>query len=126
MNEVKNLNASKTIDMVQEFDSIANSIEEIEQNLSTTIKYKKSEDWEIIRGSFIHIAFLTNSTQWSVSSGGGLSKYAHLSDGCIDLVLVDQVTRKELYRFIKRHANCKNQVNFFSKKNFYFHVKFKN
>lgn len=112
MNEVKNLNASKTIDMVQEFDSIANSIEEIEQNLSSTINYRKCdyEDWEIIRGSFIHIAFLTNSTQWNISSGGGLSKYAHLSDGCIDLVLIDQVSRKDLYRFIKRHANCKNQV----------------
>lgn len=119
MNEVKNLNAIKTVDMVQEFDPIANSIEEIQQNLSDTFSYKKSDNkhWEIIRGSFIHIAFLTNSTQWNISNGGGLSKYAHLSDGCIDLILVDQVNRKDLYRFIKRHANCKNQVSIYQNNN---------
>lgn len=113
MNEIKNINAIRTLDRVEEFDSIANSLDEIHQNLSSTINYKQKnyENWEIISGQFIHVAFLTNSTQWNASPGGGLSKYAHLADGCIDLILVDQISRKELYRFAKRHSNYKNQVN---------------
>ncbi|CAF0744424.1 unnamed protein product [Brachionus calyciflorus] len=113
VNSVKNLNARKTIDRVEQFDSIANSIEEIQHNLSSTNKYHKSdnEEWEVVRGNFIHVAFLTNSSQWNMSPGGGLSKYAHLGDGCIDLILVDQISRKDLYRFVKRHANSKNQLS---------------
>lgn len=108
------MQAKKTFDMVEEFDPIANSIQEIEKNLSSTINYNRNEaysEWEIIRGSFMHVAFLTNSMMWDQAPGGGLSKYAHLADGCIDLVLVDQISRKDFYRFIKRHANRKNQVN---------------
>lgn len=69
-----------------------------------------NEQWEIIQGSFIHVAFLANSHQWELASGGGLSKYAHLADGCIDLILVDPVSRKDFFRFIKRHTNSKNQL----------------
>ena len=70
----------------------------------------EEDEWEVIQGSFIHIAFLANSHYWDLASAGGLSKYAHLADGCMDLVLVDPVPRKEFFRFIRRHTNGKNQV----------------
>ena len=77
-------------------------------------EHNEENEWETIRGSFIHVACLTNATLWDQSSGGGLSKYAHLADGNIDLILVDKVSRKDFYRFIKRHTNVKNQVNFYA------------
>ncbi len=74
---------------------------------------KDSQKWETIRGTFMHVACLSNSAMWDQSSGGGLSKYGHLADGFLDLILVRKVSRKEFYRFIKRHTNSKNQVKYF-------------
>lgn len=80
--------------------------------LSRKSKNKEESDvkWEKIRGSFIHMSCLSNAAQWDQSSGGGLSKYGHLADGCIDIILVEKVSRKHLYRFVKRHTNAKNQL----------------
>ena len=41
----------------------------------------------------------------------GLSKYTHLNDGVIDLVLVKNTERKEFVRLLKRLGNTKNQVS---------------
>lgn len=65
--------------------------------------------WENISGSFISASLLVNSMNLDDTKAGGLSKYAHLADGSIDLVLVNAMTRKDLYRFIKRHSKLKNQ-----------------
>lgn len=105
----------------EKYEKIANSIQEIRKNLTNGKKNKAfestdvedeavSDEWEVIRGAFVHIAFLSNATLWDVASGGGLSKYGHLGDGFIDLILVDQVSRKDFYRFLKRHTNLKDQV----------------
>ena len=83
-----------------------NYFAEIKRNISYKNDYG---EWEVIRGSFTHIAFLTNASLWD-HAPAGLSKYGHLADGCIDLVLVDKISRKDFYRFIKRHTNRKNQV----------------
>lgn len=111
----KNLHNGKTVDEVQEFDPLAVSINEIEDNLGDTYRKdysdENSQDWKTVSGSFIHIALLTNYMLWDQAAGGGLSKYGHLGDGFMDLILVDVVSRKEFYRYIKRHANRKNQVN---------------
>lgn len=40
----------------------------------------------------------------------GLSKFTHLNDGIIDLVLVKETERKEFVRYLRRHGNSKNQV----------------
>ena len=65
-----------------------------------------------MRGSFIYVACLSNSAKWSNIAPGGLSKYAHLGDGYFDIVLVEATNRKDFYRFLKRHANNKNQVTY--------------
>ena len=81
---------------------------EIKRNISFKNDYA---EWEMIRGSFTHIAFLSNANLWE-HAPAGLSKYGHLADGCIDLILVDKVPRKDFFRFIRRHTNKKNQVGF--------------
>ncbi len=93
---------SKTKRYAEGVDSLSDSVQE---------NTKKNGEWEKIRGSFIHIAFLTNSFRCE-QAPLGLSKYGHLADGSIDLVLVNPISRKELYRYLKRHTNKKNQVAF--------------
>jgi hypothetical protein len=73
-----------------------------------------NQEWETIKGSFIYVALLANSMVLDDMGSGGMSKYAHLADGSLDLILIDKLSRKDLYRFIKRHANSKNQVRYFS------------
>lgn len=51
----------------------------------------------------------------------GLSKFTHLSDGNIDLVLVKKCDRKDFIRFLRRHGNSKNQVGKEVKKKKYLH-----
>jgi hypothetical protein len=95
---------AKTKRYADGIDSLADSIQE-------NMKKQENTEWEKIRGSFIHIAFLTNTSRCE-QAPFGLSKYGHLADGSIDLVLVNPISRKELYRFLKRHTNKKNQVYF--------------
>ena len=40
----------------------------------------------------------------------GISKFTHLNDGVMDLVLVKNTERKEFIRLLKRLGNTKNQV----------------
>lgn len=111
----KNHQNGKTIDEVQEFDPLAVSINEIEDNLGYLYRKEQSEeyseDWKTVSGSFMNIELLTNAMLWDITSGG-LSKYGHLADGSMDLILCDHVPRKEFYRFVKRHTKKKNQVGF--------------
>ena len=74
-------------------------------------KSEVSDEWETIRGAYMHVSLLSNATLWDLATGGGLSKYGHLGDGCIDIVLVEPVSRKDFYRFLRRHTNPKNQVS---------------
>jgi hypothetical protein len=107
------IHGSKTVDEVQEFDPLAVSINEIEDNLGYSYRKEISEEysdnWKTVCGSFIHVELLTNAMLWDLTSGG-LSKYGHLADGSMDLILCDHVPRKEFYRFVKRHTKKKNQV----------------
>ncbi len=73
---------------------------------------ENSDDWKTVSGSFIHMSLLSNAMLWDATSGG-LSKYGHLGDGYMDLILVDAVSRKDFYRFLKRHTKKKNQVREF-------------
>jgi hypothetical protein len=68
----------------------------------------------------MHVAVLANSMCLDDTSAGGLSKYAHLADGSLDLILVEQLSRKDFYRFIKRHAKAKNQVRNLNKNQAFF------
>jgi hypothetical protein len=41
----------------------------------------------------------------------GQSKYTHLSDGCLDLVLVRTANRDDFLKYLRRHGTEKNQVS---------------
>ena len=106
----KNYQNGRIVDEVQEFDPLAVSINEIEDNLGNTYRNDEyAKDWKTVNGSFINVELLANAMLWDVTAGG-LSKYGHLGDGFMDLILVDTVPRKDFYRFIKRHTKKKNQV----------------
>jgi hypothetical protein len=47
---------------------------------------------------------------WSFAPQG-LSKFGHLADGLLDLILIEQTTRKDFLRCVKRNGNSKNQVD---------------
>lgn len=68
-----------------------------------------SAQWKLLRQEYLHVGIFTNAGLWSWAPQG-LSKFGHLADGSLDLVLIEQTSRKELLRAIKRHGNSKNQV----------------
>lgn len=62
-----------------------------------------------IKGEFLSLS-LYSTPSFCAMAPLGLSKYTHIADGCMDLVLVHNVERKEFMRFLKRNGNSKNQV----------------
>jgi len=69
------------------------------------------KNWKTIRRNYLQIAVLTNASLWSFAPQG-LSKYGHLADGLLDLVLIESTTRKEFIRYLKRNGNSKDQYEF--------------
>jgi hypothetical protein len=109
LDKVHNLN-------VKSGNRYANEIEDESDNNDDSCGTQIASDtrsWRTISGTFLNIEILVNSMLWDDVCAGGLSKYAHLADGCMDLVLVSPVPRSELKRFLKRHTNRKNQVRIF-------------
>ena len=65
--------------------------------------------WRIVKGKYMNVGLFTIPGRTEMSPQG-LSKYTHLSDGTIDLILVRETEKKEFVRHLKRHSNSKNQV----------------
>ena len=61
------------------------------------------------KGEFLNVSLYSTPSSCDMAPLG-LSKYSHLADGCMDLILVHNTERKEFMRFLKRHGNAKNQV----------------
>jgi hypothetical protein len=61
------------------------------------------------KGEYLNVSFFATPCLDDVAPLG-FSKYTHMADGCIDMVLVDNVNRKEFMKFLQRHGNKKNQV----------------
>ena len=72
----------------------------------------KHEDnpWKSIKGEYLNVSIFTIPGRSEIAPRG-LSKFTHLNDGVIDLVLVKNVERKEFIRLLKRLGNTKNQVS---------------
>jgi hypothetical protein len=70
---------------------------------------KEEKQWRILHHNYLQVAVLTNANLWSFAPQG-LSKFGHLADGLLDLILIEQTTRKDFLRSIKRNGNSKNQV----------------
>ncbi len=70
---------------------------------------EKEKNWKILHSNYLQVAVLTNANLWSFAPQG-LSKFGHLADGLLDLIIIEPVKRKEFLRYIKRNGNSKNQV----------------
>ncbi len=72
-------------------------------------KDDEKSPWRVVKGSFQSVSVLSTPAL-SELAPLGMSKYSHLSDGTLDLVLVRQCEKKDFERYLKRHGNTKNQV----------------
>lgn len=68
-----------------------------------------SKQYQSVNGNFLSISVLAMAGLSDVSPLGH-SKFTHLQDGCIDLITVENVERKEFVRYLRRFSNTKNQV----------------
>ena len=76
---------------------------------SSSKKTDNEKNWKVLHHHYLQVAVLTNASLWSFAPQG-LSKFGHLADGLLDLVLIEPTTRKEFIRYLKRNGNSKNQV----------------
>lgn len=75
--------------------------------------------WKASKGTYYHVGLYSIPGNSEVAPEG-LSKFTHLCDGAMELVLVKECSRKDFIRFLKRHGNHKNQVKFFPTDQFYY------
>lgn len=97
-----------TCDLVQAFDPLEES-----NNSDTLVELVAHEDtpWRSAKGDYMNIGLFTLPGR-SELAPRGYSKYTHLNDGVIDMVLVKETERKEFIRMLKRLGNSKNQFDF--------------
>lgn len=105
----KNVNvADLSTDVVQELDPLNQSFT---SNTSSVIDLAQDSPWKVVKGKYMNVGLFAIPGR-SEMTPQGLSKYTHLSDGTIDLILVKETERKEFVRHLKRHSNSKNQNDF--------------
>ncbi|XP_078320681.1 ceramide kinase-like protein [Crassostrea virginica] len=93
--------------LVQPFNPLTNS-----NNSDTFVDLSKDESpWKACKGSFLQVGLFCVPAR-NEFSPEGLSPFSHLNDGCMELVLVKDVNRKDFIRFLKRNGNSKNQLDF--------------
>lgn len=70
---------------------------------------EREKNWKTLEEELMQVAVFTNASLWSFAPQG-LTKYGHLADGLLDLVIIEPVIRKEFLRYVKRNGNSKDQV----------------
>ncbi|CAG5134609.1 unnamed protein product [Candidula unifasciata] len=97
-----------TVDFVQELDSLNESFA---SNNSSLIDLHQDSPWQTLKGKYMNVGLFVLPGLCDLAPQG-LSKFTHLNDGVIDLVLVRDVEKKEFVRHLRRHGNSKNQFDF--------------
>ncbi|CAF1323422.1 unnamed protein product [Adineta ricciae] len=109
-----------TIDEFKTFhDTDVKTSDTYTKSLSNTYSLRKKtrpqdtydQPWKTLENRYLHVAVLTNAGLWSLAPQG-LSKFGHLADGLLDLLLIEVTPRREFVRSIKRNGNSKNQYDF--------------
>ncbi|KAK3791075.1 hypothetical protein RRG08_010479 [Elysia crispata] len=95
-------------DIVQELDPLNQSFA---SNTSSVIDLPQDSPWKIVKGKYMNVGLFAIPGRTEMTPQG-FSKYTHLSDGTVDLILVKETERKEFVRHLKRHSNSKNQNDF--------------
>lgn len=60
-------------------------------------------EWRTMVGKFVAVNSVTMSCSCDLSPPG-MSPYCHLGDGCMDLILVSDCSRREFLKFLMRTA----------------------
>ena len=92
-------------------DYIFNQIFYLSVSSFSDLAEHEDTPWRSRKLDFLNIGLFANPGR-SELAPRGMSKYSHLNDGAIDLVLVKDAPRKEFIRMLKRLTNAKNQVLF--------------
>ncbi len=71
----------------------------------------KETPWKSLKGDYVNVSIFTLPGRSNLAPLG-MSKYTHLNDGSLDLILVKNTERREFVRYLRRHGNHKNQVGF--------------
>ncbi|RUS88047.1 hypothetical protein EGW08_004213 [Elysia chlorotica] len=95
-------------DTVQELDPLNQSFT---SNTSSVIDLPQDSPWKIVKGKYMNVGLFAIPGRTKMAPQGH-SKYTHLSDGTVDLILVKETERKEFVRHLRRHSNSKNQNDF--------------
>ncbi|CAF0726418.1 unnamed protein product [Adineta ricciae] len=112
--------SGNTIDEVKTFhDTDVKTSDTYTKSLNKTSSLRKKtrpqdthdQPWKTLENRYLHVAVLTNAGLWSLAPQG-LSKFGHLADGLLDLLLIEETPRREFVRSIKRNGNSKNQYDF--------------
>ncbi|VDI78603.1 ceramide kinase-like protein [Mytilus galloprovincialis] len=99
--------------IVQPFNSSNNSNDFNSLSDTEQLSEEVLEDnpWKASKGSYYHVGLYSIPGNCEVAPEG-LSKFTHLSDGAMELVLVKDCSRRDFIRYLKRHGNHKNQFDF--------------
>ncbi|KAK7498390.1 hypothetical protein BaRGS_00010344 [Batillaria attramentaria] len=97
-------------DMIEELDPLNNSGSS-QASAGSVIELKQDSPWKTLKGSYMNISVFGIPGNCEIAPQG-LSKFTHLNDGNIDLVIVKSCERKNFVRFLRRHGNSKNQFDF--------------
>ncbi|XP_064647971.1 ceramide kinase-like isoform X2 [Lineus longissimus] len=105
--------ASVHVDEVMELDTLGDSGHSDTLVKMIDLSKEHRSKWKTVKGHYLSIGLYALPGR-SEFAPAGCSKYAHLADGCADLVLVNggDTSRKDFIRFIKRHGSAsKNQLD---------------
>ncbi|KAF8561453.1 hypothetical protein P879_08811 [Paragonimus westermani] len=69
-----------------------------------------SNGWRTVTGCFVAINAFIQSCR-CVKAMAGPSPWAHLGDGCLDLILVHNCSRRQFLQYLIRVANGSNQIS---------------
>uniref|UniRef100_A0A2C9LK89 DAGKc domain-containing protein n=1 Tax=Biomphalaria glabrata TaxID=6526 RepID=A0A2C9LK89_BIOGL len=97
-----------TIDLVQELDPLSQSFS---SDASSIIDLPQNNPWRSLKGKYLNVGLFT-LPGISDYAPQGFSRYTHLNNGVIDLVLIKDVEKKEFVRHLRRFGNTKDPFDF--------------
>jgi len=68
-----------------------------------------NDQWKVVRGNFFMICG-ANITCACARSPNGISRYSHLGDGCLDLILVKKTSLLNNVRFLLNTAGRSGDI----------------
>ncbi|KAH9489706.1 hypothetical protein Btru_037467 [Bulinus truncatus] len=97
-----------TIDLVQELDPLNQSFS---SDTSSVIDLPQNNPWRSLKGKYLNVGLFALPGM-SYFAPQGISRYTHLNNNVVDLILIKDVERKEFVRHLRRFGNIKDPFDF--------------